>query len=319
MIMGKCPNCGNKGALFGLTLDTDKCIICGKECCEKCGRRPLFWYAHNLVTVCSEECLKTFLEEIEPHVKRVYHWLTDGHIDGIYVSKHLKDGYASYISEKPKRFPEPIDDYIKKWSDDDNNVIKWIYDGNRDVFAAYFEHKEDVDGFACVEGVSRVPLRLKSYLGFYNDPHQSSYGLFEEIHKFLKEEQHERFVDGYLSSAKYCEKAGRYEDAAKELESVADRYEKIGMFDRARQMRARARQLKAREKQILVKHTVVDLNKLIQQVKDGGIVVVYRCPHCGGKLKIGKRTSVKSLKVCEHCGSEIEAMELADFLRTALS
>ena len=37
------------------------------------------------------------------------------------------------------------------------------------------------------------------------------------------------------------------------------------------------------------------------------------------KLKIGKGTSVESLKVCKYCSSEIEAMELADFLRTALS
>jgi DNA-directed RNA polymerase subunit RPC12/RpoP len=63
----------------------------------------------------------------------------------------------------------------------------------------------------------------------------------------------------------------------------------------------------------------VDLNRLIRQVKDGGIVVVYRCPHCGGKLKVGRDATVESLKVCEYCGTEIEAMELADFLRTALS
>lgn len=63
----------------------------------------------------------------------------------------------------------------------------------------------------------------------------------------------------------------------------------------------------------------MDLNTLLKQVRDGGIVVIYRCPSCGGKLKVGKDTSVESLKVCEHCGSEIETIELADFLKTALS
>ena len=63
----------------------------------------------------------------------------------------------------------------------------------------------------------------------------------------------------------------------------------------------------------------LDLNRLISQVKDGGIVVIYSCPNCGGKLKIGKDTSAESLNVCEYCGTKIEAMELADFLRTALS
>ncbi|MCJ7423499.1 phage terminase large subunit family protein [Candidatus Bathyarchaeota archaeon] len=63
----------------------------------------------------------------------------------------------------------------------------------------------------------------------------------------------------------------------------------------------------------------VNLNALLQQVKDGGIVAVYRCPHCGGPLKVGKDTNVESLRTCEHCGSEIEAVDLADFLRSALS
>ena len=86
-------------------------------------------------------------------------------------------------------------------------------------------------------------------------------------------------------------------------------------------MYEKARELREREKQIIVRRTdiSVDLNALLQQVKDGGIVAIYRCPHCGGKLKVSKDTSVESLKVCEHCGSEIEAMELADFLKTALS
>jgi len=70
-------------------------------------------------------------------------------------------------------------------------------------------------------------------------------------------------------------------------------------------------------KEVIVKS--VDLNELIRQIKEGGIVAVYRCPHCGGKLKISKDTSVETLKVCEHCGTEIETVDLADFLRTALS
>jgi DNA-directed RNA polymerase subunit RPC12/RpoP len=48
-------------------------------------------------------------------------------------------------------------------------------------------------------------------------------------------------------------------------------------------------------------------------------VAVYRCPHCGGKLKIDKDARMDKLRVCEYCGSEIETMDLADFLRTALS
>ena len=80
---------------------------------------------------------------------------------------------------------------------------------------------------------------------------------------------------------------------------------------------------KARDKrdEIRVKRTEISVNlsSLLEQVKNGGIVAVYRCPHCGGKLKIGKDTKIDYLRTCEHCGTEIEIMDLTDFLRTALS
>lgn len=73
----------------------------------------------------------------------------------------------------------------------------------------------------------------------------------------------------------------------------------------------KARELRERDKQVVVKSTNVSLNpnQLLQQVKDGGIVAVYRCPHCGGKLKVDKNVGIAKLKVCEHCGSEIESID----------
>lgn len=110
-----------------------------------------------------------------------------------------------------------------------------------------------------------------------------------------------------MTLASNLEEAGRLLDAAEIYDNL--------------QMYGKARKLREKEKHIIVKRTdiSVDLNRLIQQLRDGGIVVVYRCPNCSGKLKIDKDTSVESLKVCEYCGSEIETLELADFLRTALS
>ena len=109
-----------------------------------------------------------------------------------------------------------------------------------------------------------------------------------------------------LALAQNLEMCGRPLDAAKV-------YERLRIYDKAKELREK-------EKYIMVKKTdiSVNLNALLQQVKDGGIVVFYRCPHCGGTLKISKNTSAKSLKICHHCGSEIEAMDLADFLKTTL-
>jgi uncharacterized protein with PIN domain len=76
-----------------------------------------------------------------------------------------------------------------------------------------------------------------------------------------------------------------------------------------------------KDKQVIVKRTdvSVNLNELIKQIREGGIVAMYRCPHCNGTLKINNKTPLESLKTCEHCGSKIETVDLADFLRTALS
>lgn len=83
----------------------------------------------------------------------------------------------------------------------------------------------------------------------------------------------------------------------------------------------KSRELRETDKHIIVKNTNVsiNLNTLLQQVKDGGIVAVFRCPFCGGKLKINKNTTLDSLKTCEHCSSEITSMDLADFLKTVLT
>jgi len=127
-------------------------------------------------------------------------------------------------------------------------------------------------------------------------------------YRFSDEDLEKRIVrTEQLTIAQTLEKVRRFEEAAKI-------YEEYKMFEEAGKARAE-------DKHITVKRTEVsvDLNSLLKQIGDGGIVVVYRCPHCGGKLKVGKGTNFESLKTCEHCGSEIKAMELADFLKTALS
>jgi len=98
------------------------------------------------------------------------------------------------------------------------------------------------------------------------------------------------------------------------FEAAARIYEKLGLYDEAGKVRASYREIKIKKTEI-----TVDLNKLVQQIRESGIVLVYSCPNCGGKLQISKETTVGSLKVCPYCGSELEVMKLADFLKTALS
>jgi hypothetical protein len=98
------------------------------------------------------------------------------------------------------------------------------------------------------------------------------------------------------------------------LEEAARVFEHLGMYEEAGKARAD-------NKQILIKKTevTVDLNSLLKQIKTGGFVVVYRCPNCGAPLKVNKESNMQSIRTCKHCNFEIESMDVADFLRTALS
>lgn len=288
--------------------------MCGNEGCYRCASEwmPVFWLRSSLaaisepLVVCSEGCWNSFWEEIKATIDKNISVDSYHTIDGEYVSQILGTAYKYYINENPDRLPKKK--YVKLFLKDEKIEIAWFYNketyqGSEPPYAEHFSNNE---------------LYTDAW-GTFGDPHQSSYRLFCKLHNHLLVKKRRDCENLLVNKARHCERVGRYEDAAEKYEEIAKLYEEWELYDKARQLRAKARQLRAKEKQVMVKQVVVDLNKLIQQVRDGGIVVVYRCPHCGGKLKIGKRTSVKSLKICEHCGSEIEAMELADFLRTALS
>jgi uncharacterized protein (DUF983 family) len=103
-------------------------------------------------------------------------------------------------------------------------------------------------------------------------------------------------------------------ETLREFENAAKIYKSLRMYEEAGKVRAKRDELTVKRTDVSL-----NLNTLLKQVKDGGIVAIYRCPHCGGKLKVGSKTTLKSLRTCEHCGSEIEAVDLADFLKTALS
>ncbi len=102
-------------------------------------------------------------------------------------------------------------------------------------------------------------------------------------------------------------------EEARNFEASAQIYERLGMFKEAGRARKQSQVVRVTKTEFSV-----NLNSLLQQIRDGGIVVTYRCPSCSAPLKISKDTRAESLKVCEHCGSEIEAVDVADFLRTAL-
>jgi len=106
----------------------------------------------------------------------------------------------------------------------------------------------------------------------------------------------------------------KHYETLREFENAAKIYKRLKMYEEAGRIRAKGQEVTVKRTDVSV-----NLNALVQQIRDGGIVAVYRCPNCGAKLKVDKETTVESLKKCKHCGEEIQAVEMASFLRAILS
>jgi hypothetical protein len=129
---------------------------------------------------------------------------------------------------------------------------------------------------------------------------------------YLKENQNNPL---WKNLSKYAQLVqARHYETMREFENAAQIYKSLEMYEAAGRVRGKKNELIIKKTNISV-----DLNSLLEQIKAGGIVAVYRCPHCSATLKISNKTNSGSLRTCEHCGNEIEAMDLAEFLKTALS
>ena len=106
-------------------------------------------------------------------------------------------------------------------------------------------------------------------------------------------------------AAKNCENAGRFEEAARY-------YEQLNMFSEAGRVRTKGNTK-------IVKNISVDLNQLLEKLKSGGLITVYKCPNCGGSIKISGATSVDKLHKCEYCSTVLRTDDLAQFIQDILS
>jgi hypothetical protein len=107
------------------------------------------------------------------------------------------------------------------------------------------------------------------------------------------------------NAAKNLERAGRYDDAGK-------LFEEFGMIEEAGKARRQG-------KSQYVTNISVDLNQLLEKLKSGGLVSVYKCPNCGGSIKISGTTSTQKLSKCEYCGTVLQTDDLVNFIRDILS
>jgi len=146
---------------------------------------------------------------------------------------------------------------------------------------------------------------MKNLIAYPIEPNR---GGFYHIYDYLEKTFFERiYKKAVLNKINILLKVRRFEEAAQ-------LYEDLELYEEAGNVRAKDSYLSIKKTEV-----TVDLNSLLKQIKDSGLIVVYRCPNCSAPLKVNKESNMKSLRVCKHCNSEIQSMDVADFLRTALS
>jgi rubrerythrin len=94
---------------------------------------------------------------------------------------------------------------------------------------------------------------------------------------------------------------GRYEEAA-----IA--YEKLGMWKEAGDTRRMER---------TVKNVNVDLNKLLEEIRYGGLGLQYKCPNCGSSTAF-KESDVGAIKNCAYCGDQVDTDSMMKIIREAI-
>ena len=146
---------------------------------------------------------------------------------------------------------------------------------------------------------------MRNLIDYPLQPNQQG---FYHIYDYLEKNFFERIYKKILiRKARILLEVKRFEEAAKIFED-------IGMYKEAGDTRIKSKQSSIKKTEIKV-----DLNKLLNQIKDGGLIVVYRCPHCGAPLKVNKESNADSITICNHCNTKIEIIDVVDFLKTALS
>ncbi len=105
-----------------------------------------------------------------------------------------------------------------------------------------------------------------------------------------------------MAMAKNYETAGKFEECGR-------LYDELGLWEEAGRVRSKAKQ---------TTNVAVDVNRLIEQMRKGGLTTTYNCPKCSAAIEISGDSSPQGLKFCNYCGTTIQVHDLADVLQKIL-
>lgn len=125
---------------------------------------------------------------------------------------------------------------------------------------------------------------------------------YRDMEKSLGIEQSYVLREEGLQLAQTYEAAGKHDEAAAE-------YEKLGLWEQAREVREKAISLRTTQKVV-----EVNVNQLIEQMRAGDLMATYKCPTCTAPLTVDKNSTEDTLKFCAYCGAAIQTQDIAEVI-----
>lgn len=102
------------------------------------------------------------------------------------------------------------------------------------------------------------------------------------------------------SQAKLAESVERIDDAAMF-------YEKAGFLEKAKQLRIK-------NKNQVVHHITIDVNKLLDFLRQSNFTIPYKCPSCQATIKINSQRDANRFFLCEYCGTSLQAVDVQNLI-----
>ena len=62
----------------------------------------------------------------------------------------------------------------------------------------------------------------------------------------------------------------------------------------------------------------VDVNKLLEQLREGHVATTYNCTNCGAGINVDGKTDANGLRFCNFCGSAIQIHDLVNVIQKVL-
>ncbi len=99
----------------------------------------------------------------------------------------------------------------------------------------------------------------------------------------------------------------RLAESVERIEDAANHYEKAGLLEKSKQLRIK-------NKNQVVHHITIDVNKMLDFLKESNFTIPYKCPSCHGTVKLNGQRDANSFFICEYCGTSLQTVDVQNMI-----